>query len=332
MYHFMKAIKTGILSYGFSGRIFQSTFIHSNDKFELTAITQRHGNSAKEDYPYITLYRDYDDMLQNDEIELIIISTPAHLHFEHALKAIKAGKHVLVEKPFSATLKEAKTLIDTAKEYNVLVTAYQNRRFDGDFLTIKKLIDDGIKIFEYEATWDRGEFDIDPSDWHEQGFKGSDLLYDLGPHLLDQALNLFGLPISYQGLSKKLRPGSKIIDYFTLTLNYEDKVVRLKSCMHASKEDVRYKLHTNKGTYYFYNMDLQEEQLLSGIRPLHKEYGDTSNYDLFKLDGTKTSHQVIKGNYTYFFDKLADAVRNNGELPVPSEDILKVIEILESIS
>lgn len=327
----MKKVKTGVLGYGFSGRIFQCPFIHASKDFELTAVLQRSGDSSKKDYPYITQYRDYDKMLQNNELELIVIATPAHLHFKHALKALEAGKHVLVEKPFSATKEEAETLVNKAKEMNVLVTVYQNRRFDGDFLTIKKLINEGVEIYEYEATWDRNELNINFDDWHEQGYPGSDLLYDLGPHYLDQALHLFGKPDFIYGNAKSLRPGSKILDYFTIVLDYKDKIVRLKSCMHATHDDVRYKLHTNKGTYYFYKMDEQENQLLAGVRPLDKEYGDTSSYDHFDLDGNKSSHQIVKGDYTYLFDMLAEAIRNGGPLPVSNDDAIAVITYLEKM-
>lgn len=328
----MKPIKTGVVGYGFSGRIFQCPFIKHNPSYELTAILQRHGNSSKEDYPNIIQYRDYDEMLNNTELDLIIISTPAHLHFEHAMKALKAHKHVLIEKPFATTKKEAKTLVETAQAVKKRVTVYQNRRFDGDFLTIKNLIDEGVTIFEYIATWDRNDLKVDLEDWHEQGLMGSDLLYDLGTHWLDQALHLFGDPAHIYGVAKQLRPGSKINDYFSIELHYPDKMVRLKSCMHAAHPDVRFKLHTDQGTYYFYKMDEQENQLLAGKRPWDDDYGDTSYYDHFDWDGHKTSKQIVKGDYTIYFDLLAKAIQSDGPLPVSTDDAIKVIGILEDIT
>jgi scyllo-inositol 2-dehydrogenase (NADP+) len=328
----MEKIKTGVLGYGFSGRIFQCPFIESNDHFELTAIVQRNGSEAKEDYPGTIQYREYEDMLRNQDIELVIVATPAHLHFEHAMKALDAKKHVLIEKPFASTKKEAKALVEKANEVGRIVTVYHNRRFDGDFLTIKKLLEEGTKVYEYEAVWDRDALVVDEKDWHEQGFVGSDLLYDLGPHFLDQALHLFGEPESIYGIAKTLRPNSKIIDYFSIELNYKDKVVRLKSCMHAAKQDVRYKIHTDKGTYYFYKMDEQENQLLAGIRPLDKSYGDIEKYDLFDWDGNKISKTKIKGDYTAYFDMLASAIRNKGPLPVSTLDAVKVIGYLEEVA
>jgi scyllo-inositol 2-dehydrogenase (NADP+) len=134
----MKKIKTGVVAYGFSGKIFQCPFIEVHDAFELKAVVQRHGDQAKQDYPAITLLRDYQELLANEEIELIVISTPAHLHYSHALKALEAGKHVVVEKPFATTEKEALHLEALAKEKGKVIAAYQNRRFDGDFLTVQK--------------------------------------------------------------------------------------------------------------------------------------------------------------------------------------------------
>jgi len=328
----MKKIKTGVLAYGFSGRIFQCPFIEAHEDFDLTAVVQRHGNEAKEDYPNIQLLRDYKEMLSDETIELIVVSTPAHLHYEHAMMALEAGKHVVIEKPFATTLEEAEALVAKAKAKDRVLVAYQNRRFDGDFLTLKELIQKGLKIYEYEAIWDRFVPEIDESDWHEQGHKGSDLLYDLGTHYLDQALTLFGQPKSYKAYAKKLRPHTKVVDFFSIELEYEDKMVRLKSCLHAAKPDMRYKVHTNQGTYHFYEMGEQEHQLLAGMTPDDPDYGDKAYYDHYDYEGNKTSHQVIKGNYLMYFTKLADAIRNGGEPPVSTEDAIRLIGYLEAIS
>lgn len=324
----MKKIKTGVVGYGFSGKIFQCPFIEAHEAFELKAVVQRNGNEAKEDYPAITVYRDYEEMLLDKDLELIVISTPAHLHFEHAVKALEANKNVVVEKPFSSTVDEAIKLVALAKEKGKVIVPYQNRRFDGDFLTVKKLIQDGVQIYEYEAVWDRFVPTIDKNDWHEQGHKGSDLLYDLGAHYVDQVLALFGEPEEYHGTVKTIRPKGKIADYFSIEFSYSDKIAKVKSCMHAAKADVRYKIHTNKGTYYFYKMGEQEHQLIAGMKPDGPEYGDNAMYDLYDNDGNKTSHQVVKGNYLMYFTMLADAIRNGGKPPVSTDEAIRLIKYL----
>lgn len=327
----MSKIKTGVVSYGFSGQIFQCPFIEAHDEFELTGVVERHGEKSKEDYPNIILYRDYKEMLDNDEIELIIVSTPSHLHFEHARMALEKDKHVLIEKPFASTYEEAKIIKELAEAKGKIATAYQNRRYDGDFLTIQQIISDpSIKIYEFEAVWDRFKPTF-RNDWHEEGHKGADLLFDIGPHFLDQALRLFGEPETWHGTAKKIRPNSQIIDYFFIELNYKDMIVHLKSTLIAAKFDVRYKIHTNKGTYYFYKMGEQEHQLKSGMLPNDKDYGDNANYDLYDEEGEKTSFKVIKGSYMDYFSKLAKAIREEGEAPVSAEDAVRVIRYLSEI-
>ncbi len=324
----MKKIKTGVVAYGFSGKTFQCPFIEAHDAFELTAVVQRHGDEAKEDYPAITLFRDYEELLANEEIELIVISTPAHLHYAHALRALEAGKNVVVEKPFAATVEEALHLEALAKEKGKVITAYQNRRFDGDFLTVQQLVKEGVKIYEFEAVWDRFVPAVDENDWHEQGHQGADLLFDIGAHYVDQVLSLFGEPESYHGNVKILRPNGKIADYFSIEFAYADKIARVKSCMHAAKSDVRYKIHTDRGTYYFYVMGEQEHQLIAGMTPDNPDYGDNAMYDLFDNDGNKTSHQVVKGNYLMYFTMLADAIRTGGKPPVSTADAVRLIKYL----
>ena len=327
----MKKIKTGVLSYGFSGKIFQCPFIDAHEAFELSAVVQRHGNSAKEDYPSITLYHTYEAMLDDDSIELIIVSTPAHLHFEHAKLALDHNKHVVIEKPFSPTYAEAQKIEALAKEKGKVAVAYQNRRYDGDFLTIKGLVEDpNVRIYEFEAVWDRFVPMIE-SDWHEAGHLGADLLFDLGPHYLDQALTLFGQPESWHGRAKKLREGSQIIDYFSIELNYDDKIVRLKSTMMAPHPDIRYKIHTNKGTYYFYEMGEQEGQLIAGMKPNDPDFGDNAYYDLYDFQGNKSRHQVVRGNYMAYFTQLAKAIREGGQPPVKVGDATRVIKYLDEM-
>ena len=327
----MNKIKTCVVGYGFSGKIFQCPFIEAHEDYELTAVVQRHGAESKEDYPNIDLYRDFETMLKNDEIELVVISTPNHMHYNQAVMALEYGKHVLIEKPFATSYEEAIALNKLAKEKGKVVTVYQNRRYDGDFLTIKNMIDLGVHIYEYEAVWDRFVPEFDDNNWKESGDAGSDLLFDLGTHFLDQALTLFGEPTEFDGTLHKLRAGTKIKDYFSIQMVYPDKVVRLKSNMIAAKSDIRYKVHTDKGTFHFYEMGEQEHQLLAGIKPDDAEYGDNANYDQYDYEGVKTSHQVIKGNYLGFFTKLKEAIREGGEPPVTPEEAARLIKLLSSI-
>jgi len=323
----MKKIKTGVVGYGFSAKIFQCPFIEAHDAFELDAVVERSTNESKKDYPNIKVYKDYHALLNDDEIELIILSTPNNLHFEQGKLALEHNKHVLIEKPYAATYEEALELNNLAKKKGKIALPYQNRRFDGDFLTIKKLISSGIKVFEYEAIWDRFVPKVKEG-WQESGQPSNDLLFDLGPHFLDQALQLFGEPEEFYKIAPKLRENSKIIDHFTLMLTYKDKVVRLKSTMIAAKSDIRYRIHTDKGTFHFYEMGEQEHQLLAGMKPDDKNYGDKAVYHQYDYEGNKIEKVVEKGNYLMFFSELAEAIRNGGKPPVTPEEALRVIKYL----
>ena len=328
----MDEIKTGVVGYGFSGKIFQCPFLEAHEAYDLAAVVQRHGNEAKEDYPNINLLTSYDALLEDDSIELVIISTPSHLHYEHAKMALEAGKHVLVEKPFAATYEQARALDRLAEAKGKVITVYQNRRYDGDFLTIKELLaTPDVTIYEYEAVWDRYAPDM-ADDWKEAGYEGANLLYDLGSHFMDQAMHLFGKPTAVDGVVKKLRPGTKIIDYFSLVLDYPSVAVRLKSSMVACRPDIRYKVHTNKGTYHFYEMGEQEHQLLAGMKPDDPLFGDNAHYDFYDLDGNKESRKVMKGNYLEFFTVLAQAIHGHGEPPVSADHREWLIKQLESFN
>ncbi len=323
----MKKIKTGVVGYGFSGRVFQCPFIEAHSAYELNAVVQRKGNESKEKYPNIKQYRDLEMLLKDEEIELVIISTPNYLHFEHAKMALEHGKHVVIEKPYASSYEEALILNKLAKEKGKVITAYQNRRYDGDFLTIKQLIDQGVHIYEYEAVWDK-YYPTFKDSWKEAGYQGADLLYDLGTHFLDQALTLFGEPDKFNRTVHKLREGTKIVDYFSLELLYKDKVVRLKSSMIAPHPDIRYKIHTNHGTYHFYKMGEQEDQLLSGMTPDDPAYGDNAMYDFYDNLGVKTSKQVVKGNYLAYYTQLSKAIREGGDPPVKPSEAARLIKYL----
>lgn len=326
----MTRIKTGVVGYGFSGRIFQCPFIDAHDGFELSAVVQRHSSDAKDDYPNITIYSSIEDLLNDDSIELVVVSTPSFLHFEQAKMALAAGKHVLVEKPYTATYEQALELNRLAEQAGKVITVYQNRRYDGDYLTIKKMLDDGVKIYEYDAVWDRYVPEIRDR-WKEAGLEASDLKYDLGTHFLDQAISLFGEPQVFQGIVNKLREDTKIVDYFSMTLKYPGTVVRLKSCLVAVKPDLRYKLQTSQGTYHFHEMGEQEHQLLAGLKPNDTGYGDNAMYDYYDHEGNVKQEQVVKGTYMDYFTKLYEAIREGGEPPVKPAEAAMLIKYLERV-
>ena len=202
-------IRTAIAGFGLSGKIFQAPFIHADPNFELKKVYERKTDRAKAEYPYVQIVRSFEELL-TDDIDLVIISTPNDTHVPFAKLAMAAGKHVVVEKPVAATSTEAAELCAMAKKQGVVLSVFQNRRLDSDFLTVKKLIEDGAlgEVLDYEAHYDRFERGVNPKPWKAAGGAGVGVLYDLGVHIIDQAYVLFGMPNEVYADFRQQRPES----------------------------------------------------------------------------------------------------------------------------
>ncbi len=191
-------MKTGVVGYGIAAQVMHLPFIATNPQYQLLSILQRHADTAKEKYPEVRLVRSMDEMLAEPSLELVVITTPNDTHFEYTSKALHAGKHVVLEKPFTITSEEGKKLLEIAKESGKVLSVFQNRRYVGDFLTIRRLLKEKKlgEIVEFEAHYDRYRPEQRPGAWREEAAPGTGILYDLGAHLIDQAFCLFGLPKS----------------------------------------------------------------------------------------------------------------------------------------
>lgn len=192
-----KTINAGLLAYGMSGKVFHAPFLQAHSGFNLKAIVERNHKNAVNDYPNITSYNSVDELLNDEEIELVVINTPNNLHYEHSKAALSRHKHILVEKPFTATAAQAKELFELADSVGKQIFFYQNRRWDSDFTSVKKVIEGGKlgKLVEVHLRYDRYRNVIGPKAFKENPVEASGLLYDLGPHLLDQVICLFGKPL-----------------------------------------------------------------------------------------------------------------------------------------
>ena len=255
-----KTIGTGIIGFGLSGKVFHAPFLHTNQGFEIKKIVERHKQESKSTYPYAQVVDDYNELLKDPEIELIVICTPNTSHFSMVKDCLKAGKHVIVEKPFTPTSKEADELIKLADSLGRKIFVYQNRRWDGDFLTIKKILKTGVlgNIQEYEAHFDRFKPEINSLAWREFPIPGAGILYDLGSHLIDQALALFGTPISVKADIQSQREGGEADDYFKLILKYNSLNVILTAGMLVEELGPRFVIHGVLGSYVKYGIDQQE--------------------------------------------------------------------------
>ena len=333
-------IITGILSYGMSGRVFHAPFIDTHPGFELYAVTERNTKKATDRYPNIRSYSSIDELIGDPKIELVIVNTPNHTHYEYAKKALEAGKHVLVEKPFTATSSEAKELFDLARKNNVYVLVYQNRRWDSDFQSVKSVLESNKlgRLMEVNIRFDRYKRDISHKYFKEEDLPATGLSYDLGPHVLDQAISLFGKPLSYRKTKGIFRPSSKVDDYLYLHLTYPNSLNVFITCALLVAQPLpSFVVHGVDGSYIKKRSDVQEEQLERGVSPMDSKYGiepDGSEGELTLVDsaGKKTVEYItaLKGNYIRLFDAVYESIRNKSEFPVKEEEILCQLEILES--
>ncbi len=331
-------INVGIIGYGLSGRYLQAPFFEANPDFALNAIVTNSFN-PKELYPNVKVYSSADELINNPEIDLISICSPSDTHFEFAKKVLLAGKHCLVEKPFTSTKAEAEELFTLAKKVGKVITVFQNRRFDSDFLTVKKVVDSGLlgDLVCYDVHFDRYKPVLNPKKWKETVQAGNGILYDLGSHILDQSIVLFGKPISVAGEKFTQREGSDIDDAFDIRLNYGKLKVKLSASLLVKKQGPRYTIHGTKGTFTKYGIDVQEDHSKEGMLPNHSLFGVESEkeYGLltYEKDGKDCSERIEteKGNWNGYFENLADAINEKVEIEVKDFQILEQIGILEMI-
>lgn len=332
-------IKSGILSYGMSGKLFQAPFLSAHKGFELVAATERTHKKIHLDYPDVKSYGSVIELLEDPEIELVVVNTPSYTHYDYALKALQSNKHVLVEKPFTTTVEQAKTLFQEAKDRGLYIFPYQNRRYDSDYLSVKEVLASGKlgRLVEAYFRYDRYQYTIGPKAFKETPVPGSGLLYDLGPHTLDAVFSLFGLPLRWEKTSGHVRPHTQVDDYAHIHLWYPDDLhVYVTLNMTMADPQPGFVLNGTHGTYIKYRVDTQQQQLQKGMSPLNPEYGiEEPGKDgvLATLDESgnvvRTSIKPVPTTYMHLFEAVYQTIRNGSSYPVTEEQVLKQIEILE---
>ena len=332
-----KVINTAIVGFGLSGKVFHAPFIHVHNGFSIKKIVERHKQESKDIYPYIDIIKDYKDILNDPDIDLAVICTPNTLHYQMVKETLLAGKHVVIEKPFTPTSNEADELIELAKSKNLKIFVYHNRRWDGDFLTIQKLIKSGVlgNLQEYEAHFDRYKPELTKNVWRDEPISGGGILYDLGSHLIDQALVLFGKPNAIKADIQSQRKGSKVDDYFELHLLYDKLKVILKAGMLVKETEPRFILHGLLGSFIKYGIDPQEEELRQGQFPTGENWGIESP-DTWGIVTIDYQDMNIHGNieteagcYQEFYNNVYDVLRNGAEMAVKPHEARNVIKMIE---
>jgi predicted dehydrogenase len=285
----------------------------------------------------VNSYSTIDELMADENIELVIINTPNYTHFDYAKKALLAGKHIVVEKPFCITVKECDELIALSKEKNKIISVFQNRRWDSDFKTVKKVVEEKLlgEIVEAEIHFDRYDENLSYKVHKETPGPGAGIFYDLGPHLIDQALQLFGMPKALFADITVMRPISKVDDYMELLLIYDRLRVRLKSGYLVKEPIPSYVLHGTKGSFLKTRADIQETELKKEVVPGSSGWGVEPEAEQGLLHTTINEEVVRKkiptetGNYCGYYELLFQAIRNGKPNPVPGEDGRKVIYIID---
>lgn len=323
-----------------SGKVFHAPFVNAHPGFKLHAVTERNKKIAAADYPGVISYDTIEDLISDEAIELIIINTPNYTHYDYAAKSLSAGKHILVEKPFTATTAEAKELFELADSVGKKIFFYQNRRWDSDFTTVREVIQSGKlgKLSEVHFRYDRYRAAIGPKTFKEEPLAASGLMYDLAPHLLDQAISIFGKPDSFYKILGKNRKDTKVDDYFSIHLSYPDSV---NVFVHANLLLVdplpAFVVNGSSGSLHKRRTDIQEEQLLKYMKlddPVYgiEAEGSEGKLTLIDEEGNKSIQFLPseRGNYLPLFEAVYQSIINDAEYPVSRDQVLTQLEILEA--
>ena len=324
------SIKTGIVGYGKSAKVFHAPLINTVQSLDLYSVVERSSEDAIQQYPDVEVFRSFKEILKDDLTELLIITTPNHLHFSMAQEALSAGKHVVIDKPFTVTFEEANKLIRLADDSGLKLSVFQNRRWDGDFLTLKELIRNKKvgETVEVVSTFNRFRNQIQEDAWREKSQAGSGVLYDLGPHLIDQSIQIFGKPDQLYADIREQR-GGVTDDYFELDLYYPNLKVKLKAGVLVADPSPRFTVRGTEGAFVTFGLDPQEQNLKEGKK---LDSNDHSWGTLYKWEDGKMTEEQVKiamGNYSAFYRDMASAIKGKGELPVDPNDAAYVIYLIE---
>jgi len=332
----MPPIKTALLSFGMSGQVFHAPFLHQHPGFTLAGSWERSKEQISDWYPDAKSYANLESVLEDPELDLVIVNTPTYTHYEYAKKVLQAGKHVVVEKAFTTTAGEAKDLQMLAAQNNLKLAVFQNRRWDSDFTTVKSVLDEGRlgRVVEATLAYARYDPNLSPKKHKENPGPGAGILKDLGPHLVDQALVLFGIPEAVYADIGITRHQSQVDDYIHLLLHYDNVHVHIKAGYFYREPLLGYVVHGSKGSFLKSRADVQESQLKAGMVPSATGYGIEPHAEQgllhteFKGATVRDYIKTLPGNYMAFYEGLYRAITTNAPEPVTAQEGLNVMRVL----
>jgi predicted dehydrogenase len=331
-------IDVGLIGFGLAGRAFHAPVIRAVPGLRLAAILQRSGTQAAEQYTDARIVRSVEELLSIENIRLVVIATPNDTHYPLARQCLAAGRDVVVDKPFTNTLAEAAALVKFAKQRGRLITVYQNRRYDGDFQAIRQIVAGGAlgRVVRFETNYDRFRPQVRPGAWREKSGPGTGILFDLGPHLIDHALVLFGLPEAITADVRMERDNAVTDDAFDILLHYPHSMrAVLRSTMLAASPRPRFVLHGTRGGFFKQSFDPQENNLRRGEIPKDAPWGAEPEEDwgvLTLYDGENPAQRRIPsgtGDYRDYYANVRDAMLGKAKLAVTPEWALDVMRLLE---
>ena len=331
-------IRIGLIGFGLAGQAFHAPMIRGVPDLELACILERHSSNAKKRYPKVRVARTLEELLSDETIRLCVVATPNDSHFQLTRDCLLAGRDVLVDKPFTPTMAEAEQLCKFAAERGRLLTVYQDRRWDGAFMTVRKLITSGAlgEIAEYEARFDRFRLEAKPGAWRERADQAAPgVLWDLGPHLLDGALVLFGKPNAITAAAIRQRATSEVDDAFDVWMEYPRLRARLRASIVAYAPGHHLLVHGTKGSFVKFGMDPQEEILRSEDYPDGHDWGANWGEDPEAQWGTLSlvgqasrKLKTERGDYRGFYANVRDAILGKAKLDVTPEQALRTMRAI----
>lgn len=327
----MREIGVGVIGYGLAGRAFHAPYVRATPGMALRAIVTRDPAKVHADLPDMRVVPDVATLLAEPGIDLVVVASPDPLHAEHAIAALEAGKHVLIDKPFATSLADARRVAETGETAGKLVTIFQNRRWDADFRTLRRLIAEGAlgEIVQFESHFDRWR--PTPTGLWKEAREGGAWL-DLGPHLVDQAVVLFGQPKGINLDLATFREGTPSPDYFHATLRYPERRVILHATKLAAHHELRFAVHGTRASWIKQGSDPQEAATIAGHAPGGENWGVDPVEGTLTTgdDGTVSSVSNECGDYRLFWQALAAAIRGDGANPVPPVEAIAVMEVLDA--